>query len=199
MSASSPVIALTAGEPAGIGPDLCAMYAGERFEARLVIVGDREVIRERARMRSLPFDIPAYERGSAASVSVLHIPVSAAVEPGRLDARNGRHVVALLDRALDGCLAGEFDAMVTAPVQKSTINESGVPFSGHTEYLAEKTATPLVVMLLAGGGLRVALATTHLPLSAVPAAITADRLDATLRILDGDLRRRFGIARPRIL
>jgi 4-hydroxythreonine-4-phosphate dehydrogenase len=107
--------------------------------------------------------------------------------------------MALLDRAVDGCVAGEFDAMATAPVQKSTINEAGIAFIGHTEYLAERTRTPRVVMMLAGAGLRVALATTHLPLSAVPAAITRPALAETLRILDGDLRRRFGIARPRIL
>ena len=199
MSASSPVIALTAGEPAGIGPDLCAMYATERFDGRLVIVGDREVIRERASMRSLPFDIPPNERGSAAPVSMLHIPVAAPVEAGQIDSRNGRHVVALLDRALDGCLAREFDAMVTAPVQKSTINESGLPFTGHTEYLADRTHTKQVVMLLAGGGLRVALVTTHLALTDVPRAITRERVESVIRVLERDLRERFGIRRPRIL
>ena len=199
MSAPSPVIALTAGEPAGIGPDLCAMYATERFEARLVILGDRDVIRERARMRSLPFDIPPFERGAAAPVSMLHIPVAAPVEPGRLDSRNGRHVVALLDRALAGCMSREFDAMVTAPVQKSTINDSGLAFTGHTEYLADRTHAKQVVMLLAGGGLRVALATTHLALADVPRAITRERVESVLRVLEGDLRERFGIRRPRIL
>lgn len=199
MSASARVVALTAGEPAGIGPDLCAMYAGERFEGRLVIVGDAEVIRERARMRGLAFDVPAYRPNAADAVSVLHLPATAPVQPGTLDARNGRHVVALLDRALDGCVAGEFDAMVTAPVQKSTINESGLAFTGHTEYLADRTRTKQVVMLLAGAGLRVALATTHLALADVPRAITRERLESVLRVLDKDLRERFGIARPRIL
>ncbi|MGZ5074288.1 MAG: 4-hydroxythreonine-4-phosphate dehydrogenase PdxA, partial [Usitatibacter sp.] len=112
---------------------------------------------------------------------------------------NAPHVLAILDRALDGCVAGEFDAMVTAPVQKSVLNDAGIPFTGHTEYLAERTSTPLVVMLLVGGGLRVALATTHLALSEVPRAITRERLEAIVRILDHDLRTRFGIARPRIL
>jgi 4-hydroxythreonine-4-phosphate dehydrogenase len=194
------VVALTAGEPAGIGPDLCAMVAAQPPPGRIVILGDRAVIAERAAMRGLPFDVPDYAaRDSAPRVSLRSIPCDRPVVPGRLDAGNARHVLALLDAALEGCRAGEFDAMVTAPVQKSVINEAGVPFSGHTEYLAEKTGTPLVVMLLAGGGLRVALATTHLPLAQVPAAITAERLEATLRILDGDLRRRFGIPRPRIL
>ena len=130
---------------------------------------------------------------------MLHVAAPAPVAAGRLDPANGRHVLALLDRALDGCRSGEFAAMVTAPVQKSTINDAGVPFTGHTEYLAERTGTPRVVMMLAGGGLRVALATTHLPLSAVPAAITREGLEARLRILERDLRLRFGIDRPRIL
>jgi len=130
---------------------------------------------------------------------MLSLPVAEPVTPGRLDKRNARHVLALLDRALDGCTSGEFDAMVTAPVQKSVLNDAGIAFTGHTEYLAERTRTPLVVMLLVGGGLRVALATTHLALSEVPRAITRERLEAIMRILDADLTRRFGIERPRIL
>ena len=192
-------VALTAGEPAGIGPDLCAMFARERFAGPLVIVGDREVIAQRAAQRGLPFDIPEYSPTAPAPVSMLHIPVDTPVEPGRLDARNGRHVVRLLDRALEGCLAGEFTAMCTAPVQKSTINESGLPFTGHTEYLAERTGTKQVVMLLAGAGLRVALVTTHLALADVPRAITRERVASVLRVLDHDLRERFRIPHPRIL
>jgi 4-hydroxythreonine-4-phosphate dehydrogenase len=153
-----------------------------------VIVGDRDVIAQRARMRGIPFDS-----------AVQHIPVAVPVTPGKLDKSNARHVLALLDRALQGCTSGEFHAMVTAPVQKSVLNDAGIAFTGHTEYLAQKSHTPLVVMLLAGGGLRVALATTHLALSEVPRAITRERLEATLRILDADLKRRFGIAKPRIL
>ena len=165
-----------------------------------MILGDREVIGERARARGLAFDLPAFRgRDRAPAMSMLSIPAAAPVTPGRLDPANARHVIALLDRAVDGCLSGEFDAMATAPVQKSVINEAGVAFSGHTEYLAARTGTGRVVMMLVGGGLRVALATTHLPLSAVPAAITRASLEATLRIIDSDLRRRFGIARPRIL
>lgn len=192
-------VALTAGEPAGIGPDLCAMFARERFARPLVIVGDREVIAQRAARRGLPFDIPDYSPTTPAPVSMLHIPVDTPVEAGRLDARNGRHVVRLLDRALEGCLAGEFAAMCTAPVQKSTINESGLPFTGHTEYLAERTGTKQVVMLLAGAGLRVALVTTHLALADVPRAITRERVASVLRVLDHDLRERFRIPHPRIL
>ena len=199
-SAPAPLVALTAGEPAGIGPDLCALLSRAQFPGRIVIVGDGAVIRDRARMRGLAWDIPAYARPETAPrLSVLSIPAPAPVRAGRLDAANGRHVVALLDRAIDGCMAGEFDAMVTAPVQKSTINDAGIAFTGHTEYLAERTATPRVVMMLVGGGLRVALATTHLALADVPRNITRAGLAEVLRILDTDLRKRFGIARPRIL
>ena len=199
-SASEPLVALTAGEPAGIGPDLCALSVHEGFSGRIVIVGDRAVIAQRARQRGIAFDVPDYPgRERAPRLSVLSLPVAAPVLAGKLDPRNARHVLSLLDRALDGCVGGEFDAMVTAPVQKSVLNDAGIPFTGHTEYLAERTHTPLVVMLLAGGGLRVALTTTHLALADVPRSITRDRLEKTLRILDADLRRRFGIAQPRIL
>lgn len=197
---TAPLVALTAGEPAGIGPDLCALLAREPLPGRIVILGDAAVIRDRARARGLSFDVPAYaRRESAPAVSVLSIPTSVPVRAGRLDAANGRHVVELLDRAIDGCMKGEFDAMVTAPVQKSTINDAGIAFTGHTEYLADRTATPRVVMMLVGGGLRVALATTHLALADVPRNITRAGLTEVLRILDADLRKRFGIARPRIL
>jgi len=194
----APLVALTAGEPAGIGPDLCAWAARRTFAGRLVILGDREVIAARARARGMAFDVPDYP-GPAPPVSLLSIPVAKPVVAGRLDPANARHVLALLDRALEGCTRGELAAMVTAPVQKSVLNDAGIAFTGHTEYLAERTRTPQVVMLLAGGGLRVALATTHLPLAQVPAAVTRPLLRSVLRILDADLRRRFGVASPRIL
>jgi 4-hydroxythreonine-4-phosphate dehydrogenase len=200
LSAPAPLVAVTAGEPAGIGPDLCAGLASQSFAGRLVVLGDREVIAARARMRGLPFDLPDYPGPERAPrVSLLAVPVANAVVAGRLDAGNARHVLALLDRALAGCRSGEFAAMVTAPVQKSVLNDAGIAFTGHTEYLAQQTGTPQVVMLLAGGGLRVALATTHLPLAQVPAAITRPLLRSVLTILDADLRGRFGIANPRIL
>jgi len=198
--ASLPLVALTAGEPAGIGSDLCAILSRESFAGRLVILGDPAVIRERARARGIAWDVPEYRgRDNAPKLSILPIATAAPVHAGKLDAANGKHVVALLDRAIDGCMSGEFDAMVTAPVQKSTINDAGIAFTGHTEYLAQRTHTPRVVMLLVGGGLRVALATTHLALADVPRAITRESLTEVLRILDHDLRVRFGIARPRIL
>jgi len=199
MAARIPVIALTAGEPAGIGPDLCVLAARERQPGRLVIVGDPETLRSRARARGVAFDIPSYDPAATAPVSLLAIPAATPVHAGKLDPANARHVVAILDRAIDGCRSGEFDAMVTAPVQKSTINEAGIPFTGHTEYLAERTGTRRVVMMLVGGGMRVALATTHLALADVPRALTRGMLEETLRILERDLRGRFGIARPRIL
>ena len=198
MDAALP-IAVTSGEPAGIGPDLCAIAATRRHAARLVFLGDRGVIESRAKGRGLALDLPDYAPGSSAPASLLQVAAPAPVIAGRLDPANGRHVLALLDRALDGCRAGEFAAMVTAPVQKSAIADAGVPFTGHTEYLAARTGTPRVVMMLAGGGLRVALATTHLPLAAVPAAIRREGIVGTLRILEHDLRVRFGIERPRIL
>jgi 4-hydroxythreonine-4-phosphate dehydrogenase len=169
------------------------------FAGDLVFIGDRAVLAERARQRGLAFDLPDYVAGQAAFASLLHLPAAKPVRAGILDPGNGRHVLALLDRAIDGCTAGEFGAVVTAPVQKSTINDAGVPFTGHTEYLAERTHTPRVVMMLVGGTLRVALATTHLPLSEVPAAIRQDELEQTLRIVDSDLRSRFGLSHPRIL
>ncbi len=198
MDAALP-IAVTSGEPAGIGPDLCAIAATRRHAARLVFLGDRGVIESRAKGRGLALDLPDYAPGSSAPASLLQVAAPAPVIAGRLDPANGRHVLALLDRALDGCRAGEFAAMVTAPVQKSAIADAGVPFTGHTEYLAARTGTPRVVMMLAGGGLRVALATTHLPLAAVPAAIQREAIVGTLRILEHDLRVRFGIEHPRIL
>jgi len=166
----------------------------------VVLVCDPEVVAERARLRGLRFSPPEYrDRAAAPALSVLRVPVASPVTPGRLDAANAKHVLAMLDRACDGCVKGEFDAMVTAPVQKSVLNDAGIAFTGHTEYLAERTRTARVVMLLAGGGLRVALATTHLALKDVPAAITRDSLGEILRILDRDLRARFGLAKPRIL
>jgi 4-hydroxythreonine-4-phosphate dehydrogenase len=157
------------------------------------------VLTERARLRGVPFDVPDYVAGSRAPVSLVDIPLAAPVVAGKLDAANARHVLAMLDRALNGCVDSEFAAMVTAPVQKSVLNDAGIPFTGHTEYLADRTHTAQVVMMLVGGGLRVALATTHLALAAVPAAITRELLRSVLRIVDHDLRTRFGVAHPRIL
>ena len=142
--------------------------------------------------------LPRYAAGARQRVSVLDIPLAAHCVTGQLNPANARHVLDLLDRAIDGAMQGEFAAIVTAPVQKSVINDAGVPFTGHTEYLAERTRAAHPVMLLAADDLRVALATTHLPLRAVSDAISAGLLDTTLRILDADLRRLWGLSRPRI-
>lgn len=196
-----PVLAVTTGEPAGIGPELCAALAPRR-DARLVLIGDMDLLRQRA--QATPAAAPLQPFAAArlppeGTLEVLHCPLARASLPGRLDAANARYVLATLDAAIAGCLDGRFDAMVTAPVHKAVINEAAIPFTGHTEYLAEHTGTRRVVMMLVGGGLRVALATTHLPLKDVAAAIVADELADTLRILHHDLRQRFRLAEPRIL
>ena len=203
MAFPSKPIALTAGEPAGIGPDLCVMLAQTEREQAIVVLADRTVLGERAQQLKLPLTIREYDRGKAETaagvLSVLHIPIAEPVRAGHLDPANAASVLALLRRAADGCRAGEFAAMVTAPVHKAVINEAGIAFTGHTEFLAELTGTAHVVMMLVGGGMRVALATTHLPLRAVAAAIDAASLTATLQILQHELIHRFRIAEPRIL
>jgi len=200
--AVKPVIAITSGEPAGVGPELCAQLATQGFAARLVLLGDRDLITARAQANGKAPPMVDYDPTTlppAGTLEILHLPLRAVCQPGRLDTANAAYVLQLLDRALVGCLSHEFAAMVTAPVHKGVINDAGIAFTGHTEYLADHTSTPRVVMMLVGGGLRVALATIHLALKDVPAALTCEELETTLRILHGDLRQRFGIAKPRIL
>jgi 4-hydroxythreonine-4-phosphate dehydrogenase len=187
-------IAITTGEPAGVGPELCARLADRLWPAPLVLIGDRGLLAE----RGVP-PLPEFDPGEPAPLSIRHVPLRAPSKPGLLEPANAPYVLEVLDAAIDGVLDGTFDALVTAPIQKSLIAASGRPFTGHTEYLAERSGTPLVVMMLVGAGLRVALVTTHLPLAEVPAAVTPQRLEAVLRILDRDLRRRFGIPQPCIL
>jgi 4-hydroxythreonine-4-phosphate dehydrogenase len=191
-----PSLVLTTGEPAGIGPDICLQAAHELQASGpacdVVCLGDESLLATRARQLGLAWP-PA-----GPGFRIEHVPLAAPVHTGQLDPRNARHVLALLDRALQGCRSGEFAAMVTAPVQKSVINDAGIAFTGHTEYLANACGVPLPVMLLVAGNLRVALATTHLPLQAVPAAITPRLLDDVLDILHRDLVARFGLPRPRI-
>lgn len=179
--------------------------AGRFPEARLVLLGDCALLSSRAAALGHSTPLLPYRAGhhAASTLECLHVPLRAHSIAGRLDPANAPYVLALLDRAREGCQSGEFDAMVTAPVHKGVINDAGIAFTGHTEYLADTTATPRVVMMLAGrvdgGWLRVALATTHLPLAAVPAAITHELLSETLFILHQDLQQRFGIEAPRIL
>ncbi|MGE5758044.1 MAG: 4-hydroxythreonine-4-phosphate dehydrogenase PdxA, partial [Sideroxydans sp.] len=193
-------LAITAGEPAGIGPDLCLQLAGLRQP--LVVIADKALLQQRA--AQLGVEVPLHDYTPAApqtagKLSVLHIPLARPAHAGKLDPANGPYVLETLRRAVQGCRSGEFSGMVTAPVHKGVINDAGVPFTGHTEFLAELTHTPQVVMMLAGGGMRVALATTHLPLREVADAITAPLLESVLRIMQRDLQKRFGIVRPRIL
>ncbi|VVE67488.1 4-hydroxythreonine-4-phosphate dehydrogenase PdxA [Pandoraea captiosa] len=205
------VLAITTGEPAGVGPELTVQALVKCLAAspgspsdvsslancRFAVLGDASLLASRA--QAIGLGDAWQDLLASGAVRVVHHPLAVPVTPGRLDAANGRYVLALLDDAIDGALAGTYDAIVTAPLQKSTINDCGVAFTGHTEYLAERTGTPRVVMMLAGGGLRVALATTHLPLAQVPGAIRRDELLHTLVILNQDLMRHFGVARPRIL
>jgi 4-hydroxythreonine-4-phosphate dehydrogenase len=199
-----PRVALTCGEPAGIGPDLCVLLAQREWPCELVVFGSPEVLEHRAGQMNRPLQVENFAAHAPpcphrpGRLTVLPIPLAAPVETGQIDARNACHVLELLTASAQGCLAGRFDALVTAPVHKGVINDAGTPFTGHTEFFAELTGgTP--VMLLAAPGLRVALATTHLPLAEVPRHITRESLTETLAILHRDLQRRFGIAGPRIL
>lgn len=199
---SLPRIALTPGEPAGIGPDLAVMLAQRERPCRLVAIADPGLLEQRARQLGLPLRLlppDASGPGRPGELAVLPVPLATPTEPGRLDPDNARYVLDTLARAGEACLRGDFDAVVTAPVQKSVINDAGVPFSGHTEFFQEQAGCRRVVMMLACPGLRVALATTHLPLRAVPDAITQSLLHEVLGILVSDLRQKFGIRRPRIL
>ena len=197
-----PRIALTSGEPAGIGPDVCLAAAARQLDCDLVCLGDRDMLAERARALGMSVELRPYDRTShrhiPGTLTVEHHPLRSPVAAGRLDASNGAYVLGLLERACDGALGGEFAAIVTAPVHKGVINDAGIPFTGHTEFFAERTRTRRPVMMLATTSLRVALATTHLPLARVSGAITVELLCEVLEILDRDLTRWWGIARPRI-
>mgnify|MGYP001553895326 CR=1 FL=1 len=199
-----PRIAITAGDPAWIGPALVLAAARREWRAELVVVADPQLLADRARLLGLTVELlPADLEGipqphKSGVLHVLPVNLGAPSQPGVLNTANAGYVLQTLQRAVDGCSSGQFSAMVTAPVQKSVINDAGIPFTGHTEFLAEATATHRVVMMLATGQLRVALATTHLPLASVPAAITAELLHETLHILAHDLATRFGLPSPRI-
>ena len=186
---SLPRIAITSGEPAGIGPDICVLLAQHEFKAEITIIGDAEMLAARAKLLKLSFD----------TKKVLHSPTAAPVLTGVLNTKNSQYVLNTLTRAMDGCINSEFDAVVTAPVHKGVINDAGIAFTGHTEFFTEHLHAPHVVMMLVGRGMRVALATIHLALKDVPAAITKTGLEKTIRILHTDLIAKFGIQNPRIL
>lgn len=197
-------LALTPGEPAGIGPDLCVQLAQEDLPVELVAVADPELLAQRARQLGLPLNISNVDTSQAPSahragqLKVLPVALQASVNPGELNPANSSYVLNTLDEALEGCLQGRFHGLLTGPVHKSVINEAGIHFTGHTEYLAQGSGG-YPVMMLATEGLRVALATTHLPLSKVPEAITTDSLSTVLEVLHQDLEKRLGISNPNIL
>lgn len=216
MTFAAQPLVITAGEPAGIGPELCVQLASAMPGA--VVIADKYLLQQRAQQLGIALEIRewtnkeggapggAHEGGIFSSplsirpfLNVIHIPLAAPSQAGILNAANSGYVLATLRRAIQGCRFGEFSGMVTAPVHKGIINDAGIPFTGHTEFLAEQTHTHQVVMMLSGGAMRVALATTHLALREVPDAITAVLLENVLRIIQRDLQRRFGVMRPRIL
>ena len=197
-------IAITAGEPAGVGPELLVRLAQRDCGAQLVAIADIDVLIHAANVLELPLALTPFEAVAPPSphrvghLFVHAVPLATPAQFGRLDATNAAAVIAMLEAAAEGAERGGFDAVVTAPVQKSILNDAGFAFSGHTEFFADRVGRD-VVMMLTAGDLRVALATTHLPLRAVPNAIRADRLERTIRILHADLREKFAIATPRIL
>lgn len=202
MSAPARIV-ITSGEPAGIGPDLCALIAQKPFDADLIVIGDPELIQQRADQINLPLEIKLFDPSSTdkhqqGTLKVLPLPVFNSVTCGELDSDNAQYVISMLDAACHGCMNGLFDAMVTAPLHKGIINDSGLSFTGHTEYLAEKSGGDHPVMMLATPNLRVALVTTHAPLSAIPAMITEELIIKVTRIVDHDLRSKFKIENPRI-
>ena len=198
-----PRIALTAGEPAGVGAELLLRLAAQDSDTDLVAIGDAGLLAGTAQALGVDIRVQPLAAGAArtprqpGTLPVIPIPLSAAIRPGTLDVRNAPHVLQMLQRAAQGAMAGEFDAIVTAPVHKGIINDAGLPFTGHTEFFAAQAGCE-VVMMLAAGTLRVALVTTHLPLARVPDAITGPAVTHVLQQVDASLRDWFGIARPRI-
>jgi len=193
---------VTAGEPAGIGPELCLTLADTSWASKLVVIADPDMLAERAKILDRKIKFCDYDDNTTRAEGELRVLpryLEKAAVCGEPDPANARVLLEGLERAVSGCVSGEFSALITAPLQKSSINDAGVNFTGHTEFLAELTATPMPVMLLAAGELRVALASTHMPLSEVPVYLTQDRLVGVLTILHTDLIRKFGITKPRIL
>jgi 4-hydroxythreonine-4-phosphate dehydrogenase len=202
MPMSLPRLALTAGEPAGVGPELLIRLAATPLAATLVAITDRALLQRAAARCGVAIELidddgSATADRAAGTLRVRHVPLEAEEVPGQPDPRNAGHVLTTLATAADGCMAGSYAAVVTAPLQKSSINDAGIPFSGHTEFFAERAQAD-VVMMLASPELRVALATTHLPLRAVADAITAPLLTRVLRIVHAELRGKFGLPHPRI-
>jgi 4-hydroxythreonine-4-phosphate dehydrogenase len=203
MTKSPSPIVITPGEPAGIGPDIVLQLAQESWPQPWVCVADPTLLTERARQLGIDVNLrlleqPGPVKRQAGEIQLIPLSLASPVTAGQLNPANAHYVLESLRIATQGCLAGQFGALVTGPVHKGVINQAGIPFTGHTEWLAAESHTPMVVMMLATAGLRVALVTTHLPLRDVAAAITPERLEATLRILHSDLQQKFGLASPRI-
>lgn len=200
-----PRIALTPGEPAGIGPDLAVRLAQQDWPVELVVIADEQVLLQRAQLLGLPLKLKPYQPSAqaqaqaAGTLTCCAMTTAVPSQAQRLNPLNATYVLATLERAGRGCMTGEFAAVVTGPVHKGIINQAGIPFSGHTEFFAELSNTPLVVMMLATEGLRVALVTTHLPLAQVAAAITEQRVTQVLKIIRHDMQSKWGLAEPRIL
>jgi len=197
-------VAITPGEPAGIGPDLTVQLAQQNWPVELVVCGDGELLRRRAALLGLPLTLREYQPGVAAqpqqagSLTLLQVATAQPVVAGELNVANSHYVLETLARACDGCLNAEFAALITGPVHKGVINDAGIPFTGHTEFFADRAGGDLVVMMLATAELRVALATTHLPLKEVSAAITRETLHEVITILHRDLQQKFGLPHPHI-
>lgn len=198
-------VVITPGEPAGIGPDLVVQLAQQSWPVELVVCADATLLKDRAEWLGLPLTLLPYDASqtpvpqTAGTLTILPVPLRAPVTPGLLSTENGHYVVDTLARACDGCLSGEFAALITGPVHKGVINDAGVPFTGHTEFLEERSHSDNVVMMLATEELRVALVTTHLPLKAISEAITPELLREIITILHHDLHTKFGINAPHIL
>ncbi|MCG6399037.1 4-hydroxythreonine-4-phosphate dehydrogenase PdxA [Vibrio fluvialis] len=197
-------IVVTAGEPAGIGPDLVLALSTEDWTHQLVVCADKQMLAQRAETLGIQVTLLDYDASAepkpqqAGTLVVDHVPATTQVVAGQLDESNGHYVLKTLERAAAGCMNDEFDAIVTGPVHKGVINRAGVAFSGHTEFFAEQSNTPLVVMMLATEGLRVALVTTHIPLAYVSKAVTSERLEKIIHILHKDLVEKFAIEAPTI-
>lgn len=198
-------VVITPGEPAGIGPDLVVQLAQRSWPVELVVCADATLLQDRAKLLGLPLQLLPYDAGlqpspqQAGTLTLLSVPLRAPVVPGQLSTENGHYVVDTLARACDGCINGEFAALITGPVHKGVINEAGIPFTGHTEFFEERSHSPKVVMMLATEAMRVALVTTHLPIKAIPDAITPELLREIIGILHHDLQTKFGIAQPHVL
>lgn len=195
-----PRLVLTPGEPAGIGPDIVLQLLQHKLPCEIIVVADKNLLAQRAQLLDIKTQFVDYQKNNfnAKAINIIHVPLKVSVEPGKPNSRNAVYVLETLQLATKACMNREFAALVTAPVHKAIINEASIAFSGHTEYLAQLTHTQMVVMMLVAKQLRVALATTHLPLANVPKAITIEKIIQTIEIIHHDLKTRFNIANPRI-